>query len=81
MSVLKEQSEGEKNNQELAKKYELIVQQNRYLEKRLQEEVVKNKQKDTILIEQSRLAAMGGMVASIGHQWRQPLNNLSLIDA
>lgn len=74
-----EQTESEKDYQELVRKYELVVQQNRYLEKLIQEEVVKNKQKDTILIEQSRLAAMGGMVASIGHQWRQPLNNLSLL--
>ncbi|MFZ7942289.1 MULTISPECIES: sensor histidine kinase [Bacillaceae] len=76
---MKELSEIEKNNQDLLKRYELMVHQNRYLEKRVQEEAAKNKQKDELLIEQSRLAAMGGMVASIGHQWRQPLNTLSLL--
>lgn len=52
---------------------------NETLEHRVQEAVSKNLAQERLLIQQSRLAAMGEMLGNIAHQWRQPLNALALV--
>lgn len=51
----------------------------RTLEQRVEAELAKRKEQEQILIQQSKLAAMGEMVGMIAHQWRQPLSALGLL--
>ena len=45
----------------------------------VEKELAKNERKRRLLIQQNKMAAMGEMIGAIAHQWRQPLNNISLI--
>lgn len=45
----------------------------------LQKKIENINEKQQILIQNSKMASMGEMIANIAHQWRQPLNSLSAL--
>jgi PAS domain S-box-containing protein len=65
--------------EKLRQKKQQLENLNITLEMCVQEEVEKNRNKDIILIHQNRQAALGETLDHIAHQWKQPLNVLSLI--
>jgi signal transduction histidine kinase len=54
---------------------------NSALERRVTEETNRRMMQERLLIQQSKMAAMGEMIGAIAHQWRQPLNSISMIVA
>lgn len=52
---------------------------NRTLEARVEEETQARLKNERLLVQQSKMAAMGEMIGAIAHQWRQPLNAVGAI--
>jgi signal transduction histidine kinase len=44
------------------------------LQQTVNKEILKNDEKNKILFQQNKMAAMGEMIGNIAHQWRQPLS-------
>ena len=49
------------------------------LNEKVKEEIDKNREKEQMLMHQSKLAALGEMLGNIAHQWRHPITRLSLL--
>ena len=57
---------------------ELLNRRQEYLEKKVEQEVQKRRQNERLMMQQSKMAAMGQMMSAIAHQWRQPLNTIAI---
>jgi two-component system sensor histidine kinase EvgS len=52
---------------------------NENLKQKVSEEIERNRQKEQMLLQQSKLAIMGEMLSMIAHQWRQPLSSIKMV--
>lgn len=77
--VARDVTEKKCHEEQLAEHQKQLESVNASLESRIEMAVAESRKKDDLIIQQSRLTAMGEMISTIAHQWRQPLNNIGLI--
>jgi signal transduction histidine kinase len=49
-----------------------------HLEQLVEDEIKKREEKEKMLLQQSKLAAMGEMMDAVAHQWKQPINIINM---
>lgn len=73
------EAEVKEKTKRLSDKKNQLEKVNKSLEVKIQEAVNENREKDRVLAQQSKMAAMGEMLENIAHQWRQPLSVISTL--
>lgn len=64
---------------QLLEKERELERLNRGLRREVEAQVEEIRHRERLLLQQSKLAAMGEMMGNIAHQWRQPLNGLGVL--
>lgn len=65
----------------VSEKTEELRKINSNLQEKIKNEVDNSRQKDALLTQNSKMAAMGEMISMIIHQWKQPLNVIAMISS
>jgi PAS domain S-box-containing protein len=68
-----------KVEEELRQQKLMLEKLNNDLENIVKMEVEANREKDRMMVIQSRQASMGEILESVAHQWKQPLNTINLL--
>ncbi|MGM0533835.1 MAG: sensor histidine kinase [Campylobacterota bacterium] len=68
----------DKQDERLRRANEELSQYKNHLEHKVQQEIKRREEKEKMLYQQSKLAAMGEMINAIAHQWKQPINVLKM---
>lgn len=66
------------NIQKNIENLEISYKEQKLLSDKLQSQLLKNQEQTQVIKQQSRMAALGEMLANISHQWRQPLNAITV---
>lgn len=78
VAVIRDITENKKSEILLQKSKLELERINTHLKDLVLNEVKKSREKDYIMMIQAKQAAMGEMIGSIAHQWRQPLNEIGI---
>lgn len=68
----------DKQERQLMKLNDELNDYKNHLERKVQEEIKKREEKEKMLMQQSKLAAMGEMMDAVAHQWKQPINIINM---
>jgi len=70
--------QNDKQQLQLLKVNEELDEYKNHLEHKVEEEIKKREEKEKMLLQQSKLAAMGEMMDAVAHQWKQPINIINM---
>ena len=70
--------QSDKQQAKLLELNEELDQYKNHLELKVEEEIAKRKEKEFMLFQQSKLAAMGEMMDAVAHQWKQPISLIKM---